>query len=356
MSFKAVITTDIHLRTTDKYGKILPNGLNSRLADTLDHLKKSVDYAIAHNVDFWICLGDVFDKINPAESLRKAFVELLAPLIHKKIPIIILIGNHDTDSKIYSLMTESSIFNILDSTAITVLSEPCEMTLKGVDCLMIPWTTDDIIAKWLRKTKNKIVFGHFGVDGALVSGTEYVLSVGLSQRLFDRHRYTFLGHYHKPQVAKKWMYVGSLHKVDFGERNDKKGFLWLAASNESIKHKYIDVKDRIFFQHKIIESEDPEFNIIDSWQTLKGHIVKLIFIGEEDWYLRFNLGEVRSKVLNTLGAHKLFLEHQSMNASRLRVPEIDASSTWGDGIEVYCKKNKRPEMIDLGKSILSEVL
>tara|TARA_Y100000034_G_scaffold132734_1_gene196422 strand:+ start:2787 stop:3857 length:1071 start_codon:yes stop_codon:yes gene_type:complete len=356
MSFKAVITTDIHLRATDKYGKILPNGLNSRLEDTLSHMKKSVDYAIAHNADFWICLGDVFDKINPAETLRKAFVEVLAPLIHKKIPIIILIGNHDTDAKIYSLMTESSIFNLLDSNAITVLSEPCEMDLGGVSCLMLPWTTDDIIAKHLRDTKNKIVFGHFGVDGALVSGTEYVLSVGLSQRLFNQHRYAFLGHYHKPQTAKKWMYIGSLHKVDFGERNDKKGFLWLEASNESIKHKYIDVKDRIFFQHKVVESEDPEFNIIDSWQTLKGHVVKLIFIGEEDWYLRFNLGEIRSKILNKLGAHKLFLEHQSMNASRLRVPEIDASSTWGEGIEVYCKKNKRPEMIDLGKSILNEVL
>jgi DNA repair protein SbcD/Mre11 len=356
MSLRAVITTDLHLRTTDKYGKILPNGRSSRLQDCLDHLAKSVTYAIEHKATHWICLGDVFDKINPAESLRNAFVEVLAPLVQHKIPIIVLIGNHDTDAKVYSLMTESSIFNMLDSNAITVLSEPCEMQLEGVDTVMIPWTTDEVVAEWLTKTKDKIVFGHWGVDGALVSGTEFVLSLGVNQKLFDHHRYTYLGHYHKPQATKKWMYIGSLHKVDFGERNDKKGFLWLKASNEKIEHKFIDVNDRPFFQHTINESEDPDFAQLYKWESLDGYVVKLIFVGEEDWYLRFNMGEIRSRILKSLEAHKLFFEHRSLNESRIRVPEIDTSSSWQDGIDVYCKKQKRPDMVDLGTEILKEVL
>jgi len=356
MGFKAVITTDLHLRTTDKYGKILPNGMNSRMQDLLGHLKTSVDYAIHQQADYWICLGDVFDKINPPETLRKAFVEVLAPLVHKKIPIIILIGNHDTDAKVYSLMTESGIFEMLGSGAVTVLADPCEMELGGIECLMLPWQPDEIIAEWLRKTKNKIVFGHFGVDGALVSGTEYVLSIGLNQKLFNHHRYTYLGHYHKAQKAKKWCYVGSLHKVDFGERNDKKGFYWVEASKEKISHKFIDVKDRPFFQHTIYEKEDKEFETLHKWESLKGYIVKLIFIGEEDWYLRFNMTELRSIILKKLEAHKMFFEHKTELQNRVRVPEIDASSSWSEGIEFYCKKTKRPDMIDIGKSILSEVV
>lgn len=353
---KAVITTDIHLRTTDKYGKILPSGRNSRLQDCLDHLTKSVDYAIKHKATHWICLGDVFDKINPAESLRNAFVEVLAPLVKKKIPIIVLIGNHDTDAKVYSLMTESSIFNMLDSNAITVLDQPCEMELEGVETLMVPWTTDDIVSEQLMKHKNKIVFGHWGVDGALVSGTEFVLSLGVSSKLMDQHRYTYLGHYHKPQITKKWMYVGSLHKVDFGERNDKKGFLYLEATPEKITHKFIDVKDRPFFQHNVNQEEDPDFSQLFKWESLEDYVVKLVFTGEEDWYLRFNMGEIRSRILNTLGAHKLFFEHKSLNESRIRVPEIDSSTSWQEGIEVYCKKNQRPEMVELGTELLKEVL
>ena len=354
--FKAVITTDVHLRTTDKYGKILPNGRNSRLQDCLNHLTKSVEYAIQHEATHWICLGDVFDKINPAESLRNAFVETLAPLVKNKIPIIVLIGNHDTDAKVYSLMTESSIFNMLNSNAITVLDQPCEMELNGVKTLMLPWTTDDVIAEWLTKTKDKVVFGHFGVDGALVSGTEYVLSIGVSNKLFNQHRYTYLGHYHKPQVSKKWMYVGSLHKVDFGERTDKKGFLWLVASKDKITHKFVDVKDRPFFQHTINQAEDPDFSQLFKWETLEDYVVKLIFVGEEDWFLRFNMGEVRSRILNTCGAHKLFFEHKTINESRIRVPEIDASTSWQEGIEVYCKKDKRPDMVEMGMDILKEIV
>ena len=253
-------------------------------------------------------------------------------------------------------MTESSIFNMLDSNAITVLDQPCEMELNGVETLMVPWTTDDVVSEWLTKTKNKIVFGHWGVDGALVSGTEYVLSLGVSGKTMDHHRYTYLGHYHKPQVTPKWMYVGSLHKVDFGERNDKKGFLWLEATPDKIEHKFIDVKDRPFFQYTINQSEDPDFSQLFKWETLEGYVVKLIFVGEEDWYLRFNMGEIRSRILNTCGAHKLFFEHKTLAESRIRVPEIDSSTSWQEGIEVYCKKTKRPDMVELGMDILKEVI
>jgi len=356
MAFKAVITTDLHLRTTDKYGKILPSGLNSRLQDRLDHLTQSVNQAIEEKADYWICLGDVFDKINPAEILRKKFIEILAPLMKHKIPIIILIGNHDTDSKIYSFMTESDLLNTLSSDAMTILYEPCEMTLKGVECLMIPYTSDDIIEEWLTKTKDKIVFGHFGVSGAVVSGTEFILSKGLSPKLFNHHRYTYLGHYHKPQSTKKWMYVGSIAKASYAERSDKKGYLVLKAGEKKIAHTFIDVEDRIFFQYTIEEEGDPQFGALLNWEDLEGQVVKLLFVGEEDWYLKFNIGEIRSRILKSLKASKLFIEHKTRSQARVRVPEIDASSDWREGIEIYTKKTKRPDMLDIGLKILQEVL
>jgi DNA repair exonuclease SbcCD nuclease subunit len=356
MSLKAVITSDIHLRTTDKYSKILPTGINSRLQDRLDHLAKSIKFAIDKKADYWICLGDVFDKINPAEILRQKFIQTLAPLIKAKIPIIILIGNHDTDYKVYSFMTEYDLLNTLETDAITIIPKPKQLKLKGVDCLFIPFLPDAEVAEQLRSHKDQIVFGHFGVDGALVSGTEYIMSAGISPKLFNHHRFSFLGHYHKPQTTKKWMYVGSIAKADYGERNDKKGFIFIEATDKTLSHQFIDVKDRIFFQYTVYENEDPDFDALQNWENLKGQVIKLIFVGEEDWYLRFNLGEIRSKILKTGEAHKLFIEHKTQYESRIRVPEIDASTTWNDGIEVYCKKYKRPDMLDLGKSILAEVL
>lgn len=354
--FTAVVTADFHLRSIDRYGKVLPSGINSRLQDRLNNISKSVDYALDKEVDFWICLGDVFDKINPPEFLRQQFVKIIAPLIKNKIHIIILIGNHDTDFKIHSFMTESDLLNVLESKAITVVSKPTEVSLKGVECLFLPWGTDEDISEQLNKYKDKIVFGHLAVNGALLGVNEYALSPGVGQKLFERHRFAYLGHYHKSQNTKKWMYVGSIAKTSFDERNDKKGFVHLETFDTKIKFKFIDVKDRIFFQHTISQEEDPQFKVLETWQNLKDKVLKLIFVGEEDWFLRFNMNEVRSKILNTGKAHKLFIEHQTKYESRIRVPEIDASSSWYNGVEVYCKRQKRPDMVDLGKSILGEVL
>lgn len=356
MSFTAVITSDLHLRSIDKYGKLLPSGINSRLQDRLDNIKKSVDYALDQEVDFWICLGDVFDKINPAEFLRDKFIGLMGPLIKTGIPIIILIGNHDTDYKVHSFMTESKLLDTLNSEALNIISESTLMKLKGVECLFLPFDTDEAITEELLKYKNKIVFGHMGINGAMVSGTEYILSIGIKQTLFQPHRFAFLGHYHKGQVAKKWMYIGSIAKVDFGERNDKKGFIYLEASDTSIRHKFIDVNDRVFFQHTVHQAEDQDFDILRTWKNLKGKVIKLTFVGDEDWYLRFNLGEIRNKILKIGDAHRLFIDHRTIFEHRVRVPEIDASSSWGEGIEIYCKRTKRPEMEELGKTILREIL
>ena len=68
------------------------------------------------------------------------------------------------------------------------------------------------------------------------------------------------------------------------------------------------------------------------------------------------MSEIRSRILNTCSAHKLFFEHKTLAESRIRVPEIDSSTSWQEGIEVYCKKNKRPDMVDLGMDILKEVI
>lgn len=355
---KVVITADFHLKTIDKYGKIGPTGLNSRLIDALDNITKSVDYAIKQKASHWICTGDIFHKINPSETLRRAFLQVITPLIRKDIKIILLTGNHDTDFKIHSFMTESELLRIVDKNVLITIPQSTSLILAGVKCLFIPFMEDYEVEKALKEAdKDVIVFGHFGIDGALVSGTEYILSKGISQKLLQPFRYSYLGHYHKPQTTSKWMFIGSISKVDFGERNDKKGFIYAEIpTTGKIRHKFIDVKDRVFFQHEINQEEDPDFKTLYKWQNLKGKIVKLTFIGEEDWWLRFNLGEIRSKILKEEKAHKLFIDHKTKFESRIRVPEINASSSWYEGIEIYCKKLKRPDMVELGKSILTEVI
>ena len=82
-----VFVTDLHIRNTEKYGKIGATGRNTRLDDKLAHIRSSVSYCIDNSCDVWICGGDVFDKINPAENLRNLFFDCITPLIENDIPI-----------------------------------------------------------------------------------------------------------------------------------------------------------------------------------------------------------------------------------------------------------------------------
>lgn len=356
---KAVLVADLHLKTTDPNGKILPSGLNSRLVDKMNNLKSAIDRAIKEEVDYFIILGDVFDKINPPEVLRDLFFETIAPLFKAQIPIIILVGNHDTDFKIHSFMADQKFISALEATGdqFKIISEPTEIDLGGTPSVFVPYNHPDEIMKFLvsyRASKGKLLLGHFDVKGALVGGTEFAMQNGVPQNLLDGFRYSFLGHYHKHQRTKKWMYIGSGSIVDWGEAEDKKGYVLLTDEGK-LNITFIQYPERTFFHHKVFQSDDPDFEALGTWEDLDGHIVKLTFIGDEDWYLQFNKTELKTRILKDLGAHRLSIAH-STSRTRDRAPEIDVSTGWIEGVEYYCKKSNRPDMLELGKEILQEVM
>ena len=175
---KAVLLADLHLKTTDPNGKILPEGLNSRLVDKINFIKESVARAIEEKVDYWICLGDVFDKINPPEVLRNLFFGAIAPLFHAGIKVIILIGNHDTDFKVHSFMADEQFINNININTplgdqFRVIAEPTELDLMGTAVYAVPYNHPDDIMKQLvgyKSSNGKLLLGHFDIKGALVGG------------------------------------------------------------------------------------------------------------------------------------------------------------------------------------------
>ena len=349
-----VAIADTHLKATEKYGKPNSDGTNSRLQDKVDSIEKAVQYALKNDVDLFVHLGDVYDKINPSEFLRSKFLNAIKPLIGK-IPIFIVIGNHDTDDNVYSLMADDVLLDVLKSEDIMIFEDPTEVEVDGVEFLILPWKKDEEIAKELKRTKNKVVLGHFGVDGAVASGSEFILTKGISQKLFEQHIYTFLGHYHRHQHTDKFMYVGSTARADFGERNDPKGFVHIRVKNNKVQSKFINTQDRTFFQYTVNEEEDPSFDELYQWDTLEGNIVKIVFQGAEDWYLSFNMSEIRHKILDVLKAHRLFVDHKKPGLTKDNSMEIDLSSNWKEGLEFYTEKKNKKSMLKLGEKIINEV-
>ncbi len=367
MSVKAfsdvVIVSDSHLKPAPKYGKMLANGINSRLKDALENIKKSVDYAIEHKVLYWIHLGDIFDKLNPPESLRSAFLETISPLSAHGIKVIILIGNHDTDGVNYNLMSDKHLLASLGLEDIMIVKDPCQLSLRTniqgvkVKATFIPWVEEKIILEWMQKSEDTVVFGHFGISGALVNGTEYLMTSGISQKLLNIPIYTFAGHYHCHQTTPQFMYIGSSYKVDFGERKEYKGFisaqLYPTAKPTFL---FIDVHDRRFLQHIIHQTEDPDFNKLDEWKDMHDAVLKLRFIGAEDWFHEFNMGAIRSHLLNELNVHKLFIEQTFTDRASAVNKDVHLTSSWLEGLQAYVTEMKEPDMLEIGQQILEDVL
>lgn len=121
---KITCISDLHLRLTDSMG-VMENGLNSRLSDRLASCGTAIEVATSSKSDVFIIDGDIFDKINPPEKLRKLFIKhVVAPLINFNIPIIINVGNHDTNFDIVSFESEVELLESISNSYIKLIREP----------------------------------------------------------------------------------------------------------------------------------------------------------------------------------------------------------------------------------------
>lgn len=125
----------------------------------------------------------------------------------------------------------------------------------------------------------KILFSHAYIQGAKVGSGDMVVqgdnkTLSLSILTNSNINYGFFGDIHKQQqlsIKPAIYYTGSLERVDFGERLDKKGFLLLDTSLEIDKQvKFIEIPTRQL-QEVIIDLTKPsDFN------NIYNYIIKLL--------------------------------------------------------------------------------
>lgn len=271
-----VHTADIHFGV-ENYGKVDPTtGIHSRLLDFKKSLHCVVDYAIEHDVDFFLFCGDAYKTPNPTPTQQKMFVEALLKLHQANIPVVIIVGNHDHPLS-FGKANALDVFAYLPIDGFHVFSKPeCKtiITKNGpVTIVGIPWPTrnnvitneahrfktNTEITNYLSERVSAIIEGfahqvdstiptilaaHLTVSTGLFSGSEKCAIFGndplflpsqLARAPFD---YVALGHLHRyqnlnPNGSIPLIYPGSIERVDFGERKEKKGFCLVTLSQES---------------------------------------------------------------------------------------------------------------------------
>src|SRR3989338_10805859 len=88
--------SDIHIGM-ENYAKLDPQtGLSTRLLDFFKTFDFIVDLAIKESVDAVVFAGDAYKTRDPNPTQQRGFGERIKRLAKSGIPVVLVIGNHDT--------------------------------------------------------------------------------------------------------------------------------------------------------------------------------------------------------------------------------------------------------------------
>jgi DNA repair protein SbcD/Mre11 len=290
-------TADTHFGV-ENYGKIdKETGIHSRLLDFKGSLSLCVDQAIEEKVDFLLFCGDAYKTAYPTPTQQKLLLSLFVKLYRAGIPVVIVVGNHDhplSFGKAHAL----DLFASLPLDGFHIFSKPEILKLETkngpIQIVGVPWPSrhnlmskdecrnigvQDItkmlsdrvgtiiqsLAEKLDPSIPAVLAGHLTVSTGLFSGSEKCAVFGNdplflpSQLAIKPFDYIALGHLHRHQNLNKngypaVVYSGSLDRIDFGERKEKKGFCRVSVDlerEERASFEFIPIKTRPFVQIEV---------------------------------------------------------------------------------------------------------
>jgi len=279
---------------------------------------RSFEYIVSKNIeeikpDLFVIAGDIFDTFDPSNTVRGFFNRQLRRLVDDKIPVIILVGNHDVCMKNHALspLHEIQIKNV------KIIDSPKLLQFKDHLLLLYPYSLDverlviknkQLFSQFVAESKSKIhefsnkpvlFFGHFGVTGANknsgISNGKKITTINtdteditLSDLDSIGANYVFLGDYHEHQILNtkscRAMYAGSIEKDDITQIEQKKGFLLYDTEVEEQDRygkvrfiEYPNCRPMVSLYGSVQEIQDGIDALTES-QT--GAVVKIVYVGD----------------------------------------------------------------------------
>ncbi|MBI2022206.1 exonuclease SbcCD subunit D [Candidatus Daviesbacteria bacterium] len=264
--------SDLHIGM-ENYSKLDPkSGLSTRLLDFFETFDFIVDKAFAEEVDAVIFAGDAYKTRDPNPTQQRGFGERIRK-IAKKIPVVLVVGNHDTpnaEGKANTLDIYSALE--IDNVWVSRSPELLEIPTKSgtLQVVTLPWLHKNDykqVAEKLQLLYEKIkdpqvsgpaiflshcevVGSQYGSEKGMAIANDVTIPLSLIQ---DRRiSYCALGHIHKHQVLSKpgdtplIVYSGSPQRIDFGEEKEEKGICLVEINGKTTGFQFIPTNARKF--------------------------------------------------------------------------------------------------------------
>lgn len=314
---KAIALADLHI---DK---------NRRFDDTKAILRQITTYSIKNGVEqVWI-LGDIYQGKRPHSIEKILFYKFVKSMTVKGITVLILPGNHDSGADMVSAVDE---FGILELPNVKLLNNPTVLEVEN----------------------GRIYLGHFLINGAKLGPSDYITSnaIGLQNVLETPADLYIIGDVHKAQQLNTnpdVFYVGSPETLNFGERNDEKGFMIVETSKEDIPRcHFVPVKNRHMIQYDLTGG----LNSLGITELNRGSIVKVKITCNKEEYKLINEELLRKQFSE---AQELKIEYVIVREDRVRNADISEGSTADMAFANYAKEVQMDsETTELGLQIIKE--
>ncbi len=284
---RAMHFADTHFGV-ELYGRLDPStGLNTRLQDFRRSLNEAVDSALDAGVDVALFAGDAYKNRDPRQTDQREFASCIRRLTEQGIPVVLLAGNHDMPAirgrahavEIYRTLGVTNVHVVSHSELLTLDTRSGPLRIAPVPYLLkgISMARDQFQGKTLEEGRllleahyvetigaladevralddqtPTVLLGHFWARGARLSAwqqgyfslTEPQVPLdALTDPAFD---YVALGHIHRqqdlnPAGQPHVVYCGSSDRIDFGEKDEPKGFVIADIRKGGAEYRFVEV-------------------------------------------------------------------------------------------------------------------
>ncbi|UCE73904.1 MAG: metallophosphoesterase [Methanomassiliicoccales archaeon] len=303
---RIVVVGDIHEGINFGFNIDAETGISKRALDIHNNFAYSAKYAIKNNARLFIVLGDMFDRTHVSPTFRELIRrDVIEPLEKEGIEVWILAGNHDQP---HGEKKGTSIDDFRGYKNVKVFRKPSveevEIEGKRLGFIIVPYLHPEQIARLVREREGteigreqmfllgqkllrqwisnrydelssdyKIMLGHYYLEGAKLRETsspevlpgEFSFTRDMIPQDLDL---VVFGHVHLHQVigvSPELVYTGAIERIDWGEREDKKGFVEITPlAKELWRFTEAPVRDMVKISLEIKAGEDATKKILDA--------------------------------------------------------------------------------------------
>lgn len=239
---KIVAYSDLHAHPF-KNGYLTEDGRNSRVDDAAKVIRQVYNHAQSEGASYVFFGGDLFDRRKSIDVDTYNQIHLTISECSMHVPTIMIPGNHDQANKAGTIHA----LQRFNSDCCTVLDGPQWVKLDSTVALLgIPYVDDgELIAEQVNKhlserpqwAKKFILMIHYGIQGARVGASDYVLPCELELAHLSPQYWDIIlsGHYHiGQQIGSNFHYIGSAMQHRWDDAGFEKSFIEFDTDSWSV--------------------------------------------------------------------------------------------------------------------------